>query len=57
MGAYNVVLVWPDLVRPRPVIQISAGCELVHAAIPEDGACQSRPDGREERKSLEHLDE
>lgn len=34
----DVILIWADLVGPRPVIQIRAGGEFVESSIPDDGA-------------------
>lgn len=38
LGTVNVVLVWSNLVGPRPLLQISARGEVVESSIPDDSA-------------------
>lgn len=52
----DVILIWADLVGPRPVIQIRAGGEFVESSIPDDGAGQSGPSEGLNQSKLEHFE-
>jgi hypothetical protein len=38
LGSVNVVLVWSNLVGPRPLLEISTGGEVVESSIPNNSA-------------------
>jgi hypothetical protein len=54
--AYDVVLIWPNLITPRPVVQICARCKLVEPSIPKN-RCSGGPSGCEKREHANHSED
>lgn len=40
--AVDVVLEGPDLVGPRPLVEVAGPCQVVEAAVPEHGSLRQR---------------
>lgn len=53
-GTNNIVLIWTNVVGPRPVVKIRAGRQVVEASVPQYGASEGQTEGTEKEKMSQH---